>query len=393
MASFEDMPGANVRKITTCYYEVLEVDLEATEEDLKKAYKYQALKWHPDKNQSNPDFASDKFREVQTAFEVLSDPKKRAWYDKFRDRILRGLDDIVDDKSIDLAPFMTTSCYSGYGNDDEGFYAVYRKVFDEIIKEEYLYEDEDDPSPPTFGFCDSDYEGVHAFYAYWTSFCTKKTFDHVMKYDILEAPNRWTLRLMEKENSKLRQQAKKDRNESIRNLVAFVRKKDKRVLEQKKKLNSKIIVNRNKTEEDRKKHVRNHKKTMEDQTVPEAEWASMKTLERSLKALEKRLDRETETKVKRELGKELEETVIDGEELVILSEDEQDNDEASGQGKEIEEEEEPEESLFCVACSKNFKSVKSFENHSKSKKHQQNVSRLKEALLEDESLLAQEIAQ
>jgi DnaJ family protein A protein 5 len=390
MASYDEMPGARVRNITTCYYEVLEVDMDATDEDLRKAYKYQALKWHPDKNQSDPDFASDKFREVQTAFEVLSDAKKRAWYDKFRDRILRGLDDIVDDKSIDLTEFMTSSCFSGYGNDDDGFYTVYRKVFDEIVKEEFLYEDEDEPTAPSFGSKDSNYEDVHAFYSYWSAFATKKTFDHLMKYDILEAPNRRILRLMEKDNMKLREQAKKERNESVRNLVTFVRKKDKRVLEQKKKLNSKIIINRQKAEEDRKKQIMNHKKNVEDQGVQEAEWTSMKNLERSLKALERRLDRETDPKVKKELGKELQEANIEGEELVILSEDEDDNPTNSGlPGQYSEsEEDEPEESLYCVACEKKFKSVKSFENHGKSKKHQQNVARLKEALLEDEDLLA-----
>ena len=377
-----------MRKITRCYYEVLDVDMDATDEDLKKAYKYQALRWHPDKNQSDPEIAAEKFLELQTAFEILSDSKKRAWYDKFRDRILRGVEDIVDDKSIDLEPFMASSCYSGYGDDDEGFYGVYRKLFDEIIKEEYLYQDEDDPTPPSFGNRDTDYEQVHAFYSYWNSFCTKKTFDHLMKYDILEAPNRRVLRLMEKENIKIRDQAKKVRNEAVRKLVTFVRKKDRRVLENKKKLNDKNVANREKAEQNRRTQFMNHRKTVEEHSGQEADWASMKSLERSLKTLERGLDREKEVKTKKELAKELLEADVDGEELVVLSDNEdisgQENDDA---GQSEDEEEEEKESLLCVACRKNFKSVNSFQNHCKSKKHQQNVSLLKEALLEDEDLL------
>src|SRR6478609_642413 len=64
------------------YYEVLGVAREASDEDVKKAYRQAALKHHPDRNQGNPD-AEVKFKEATEAYTVLSDSDKRAAYDRF----------------------------------------------------------------------------------------------------------------------------------------------------------------------------------------------------------------------------------------------------------------------------------------------------------------------
>ena len=64
------------------YYEVLGVNKDATEEDLKKAYRKLAMKHHPDRNPDNPK-AEEQFKEAKEAYEVLSDDQKRGAYDAY----------------------------------------------------------------------------------------------------------------------------------------------------------------------------------------------------------------------------------------------------------------------------------------------------------------------
>ncbi len=65
------------------YYEVLEVAKNASDADIKKAYRRLAMKWHPDKNPDNSEEAAKKFQEIGEAYDVLSDMEKRAIYDRY----------------------------------------------------------------------------------------------------------------------------------------------------------------------------------------------------------------------------------------------------------------------------------------------------------------------
>lgn len=65
------------------YYEVLGVEKTATDEELKKAYRKLAKKYHPDANPDNKEEAEAKFKELNEAYEVLSDKQKRSMYDQF----------------------------------------------------------------------------------------------------------------------------------------------------------------------------------------------------------------------------------------------------------------------------------------------------------------------
>ncbi|EFN59562.1 hypothetical protein CHLNCDRAFT_18104 [Chlorella variabilis] len=73
------------------YYKILGVDREATEDQLKKAYRRLAIKYHPDKNPGEKqEAATEKFKEVSEAYDVLSDPDKRKIYDAYGEEGLKG---------------------------------------------------------------------------------------------------------------------------------------------------------------------------------------------------------------------------------------------------------------------------------------------------------------
>eukprot|EP00884_Botryococcus_braunii_P017249 jgi/Botrbrau1/4207/Bobra.0044s0011.1 len=72
------------------YYSLLGVSKGASEDDLKKAYRKLAMKWHPDKNPDNKEAATERFKKISEAYDVLSDPQKREVYDQYGEEGLKN---------------------------------------------------------------------------------------------------------------------------------------------------------------------------------------------------------------------------------------------------------------------------------------------------------------
>ncbi len=98
------------------YYEVLGVNRDASEEDIKKAYRKLAMKWHPDRNPDNPK-AEEHFKEAKEAYEVLTDAQKRPAYDQYGHA---GVD-----------PSAAAGAGAGFGQ--AGFGDIFGDIFGEIF--------------------------------------------------------------------------------------------------------------------------------------------------------------------------------------------------------------------------------------------------------------------
>jgi DnaJ family protein A protein 5 len=206
---------------------------DCSTEDIKKAYKKLALQWHPDRNYGQEELASKTFKEISASYNVLSDSQERQWYDDHREAILRGKDfrgegeEGEDDIMPNLFNYFTTSCFSDFNDDEGGFYDVYGDVFEEILDAEEEHGNSR-PDLPEFGDSESSESEVYEFYNFWENFVTSASFAWHDKYNVLDAPNRQVKRAMEKENSKFRDTARKEYLSNVKQLVAFVKKRDPR---------------------------------------------------------------------------------------------------------------------------------------------------------------------
>ena len=349
-----------------CHYEVLGIPRDAEDDQIKKSYRKLALKNHPDKNPDDIEGCTKRFHLIQQAYEVLSDPQERAWYDKHREAILKGGlghgGDYKDD-CLNVYEFFNAACFSGYNDGEKGFYTVYKEVFNKIAAEDSEYKGDSDEEIPGFGDSMSIYEDVvRPFYGYWESYFTLRSYVWVEKYDTRDAPNRQTRRAMEQENKKLRDQAKKARNEEVRALVAFVKKRDKRVQAYKKKLEERAAEVARLAKERKEQSRKDRLKALEG--YKEADWSAATALEKDLENLE--------AGYADEFGED----------------DYSDSDEGSHNLEDIQEEFEEEmylEEPYCIACNKPFKTEKALANHEKSKKHKERVAALKEELMEEDA--------
>lgn len=360
----------------TCYYELLQVGSTATDLELKKAYRKKALQLHPDKNPDDVEGATARFALIRAAYEVLSDPQERSWYDSHKSQILRDEDTFeVDENELvipsisveEILRYFNPSFYTTIDDSQVGFYNVVIRLFERIAAEEISHAKHqglakyekyhDDASNvnvidesmllyPRFGNSKSNYiSHVRPFYNTWLSFQSVKAFNWKDEYRYSMAPDRRTRRLMERENKKARDTARKEYNETVRSLVAFIRKRDMRVKQgiseyekQKKKKQQEELedqIKNNRQDELRKLATQNNFEIQD--------WQQLSVEE--LNELEQMLD----------------------EEYYSSSDSEFDEYEQTG-----------DENFFeCFVCNKYFKSEKQFETHEQSNKHKKVVSKLK----------------
>lgn len=314
---------------------------------IKKAYRRKALELHPDRNYDNVEEATQRFAEIQTAYEVLSDPQERAWYDSHRESILRGNDGLDNDSEPTTFRNVRLTQTEEIHNlirrfnasvpfDDEptGFFGIARETFEHLATEEEAAADFDGahyPDYPTFGSSDDDYETiVKPFYAAWAGFSTRKSFAWKDKYRLSEAPDRQVRRLMEKENKKIRDDAIREFNEAVRFLVVFVRKRDPRYLPNSQSASERQEILRNAAAAQAARARAANQQRVASHEV--AEWAQSRD----------------------DSG---------ADDNFPSSEDDAESEEV--------------EVLECVVCDKVFKSEKQLEAHEKSRKHIKAVQQLR----------------
>jgi len=314
----------------TCLYTILGVARDADEKTISKAYKKAALKWHPDRNYGNEEEATEQFKLVQEAHETLMDKHERAWYDSHRTQILRGMHESeMDNKAVNtdhLFAFFSSRCYCGMEGED-GFFAVYNRVFSDIDDEE------GEKVAPLFGKADSPWKEVSAFYRHFTSFCSKRDFSGADKWKLSTGSCRKIRRLMEKDNKKIRREQKQNYNSLIRRLASWVKRRDPRV------------VQRNLEVARKKEKQAEEKRALE--------------LEKQRQREEAREQHRLEMEKLRETNPEMFET--SSEEVEVIQE------------------------LFeCICCDKRFKSANALESHNRSKKHKVQYKKMLQKLKDEE---------
>ena len=389
----------------TCLYELLGIEQSASAADIKKAYRLQARKYHPDKN-GNTEAATRHFQAINNAHTVLSDPHERAWYDDHRDQILFGNDDAngnggVDgdgtpsNQAFDAVSYMSPFAFRGFSSDEsntKSFWSVYGRAFAEIDRQEELASKRrpqgkgkaklsEFVSRPAFGSADTPEADVKVFYASWRSFSTRKNFSWKDEWDTRDAPARRVRRAMEKENTKKRNAAKRKFVDSIHNLVRFVSRRDPRVkayrereVKAREEREAKMAADREAKKNEKRRlmdewRVENSKREAERRLKEASAIAAGETMDKEFNLADELIgaSMEQDGNESRDSGESDEEeyhyTSITGRNMISLHE--------------------------CVACKRTFKTEKQWLNHERSRKHKEAVKQLRKELEADDALVGE----
>ncbi|KAI9440111.1 DnaJ-domain-containing protein [Lactarius indigo] len=326
--SREEADDATAGAAAQDYYAILEVDEDASADEIRRSFRRLALIHHPDKNHDDPEGATRRFAALQQAYEVLSDEQERAWYDSHRSALAPEPDaeTVINDIKTGAVPsrardrgltvrhiqaFLNPSMWSSFDDGagragPSGYFTIYRNL-------------NDFPAPwnfPSFGYSTWDWaapskerpsEAARHFYNFWLNFTTDKEFAWSDQWNVSEAPDRQVRR---PETG-----ARKEYNETVKALVMFVRKRDPRY----------------------KAHI-----ARQAQAAPRSTFV-----------------------------------VQDWQKVAELSDAAADLEWARAEGTEDEEWE-------CIACNKTFRSEAAWNSHERSKKHLRTVEQLKREMQEEE---------
>lgn len=364
----------------TDYYILLGVEEHSTSVEIKKAYRKKALLLHPDKNPDDIENTTKLFNEVRVAYETLSDPNERSWYDSHKFQILMedgdtNSNDYNDSEPVyysgtsveDIEKYFNPNLYQNINDTINGFYSVASVLLNKIASEEveagkqqklpgYLNFKDDtnisnvcDPKDllyPRIGNSKSDYESTRMFYKVWSSFQSVKTFNWCDEYRYSQAPDRRTRRIMEKENKKLRDQSRRAYNDIIKKYINYLKKIDPRMDPKVRKMYEKKKLAQQREEIKKQAQVEKEERQRQRNVFQEQSWQSVDPDE--LAEIEAQLDKIYQ-----------EEEKLQGD--YSSNDDENFNDDI----------------FECIICNKVFKSEKQFGDHERSKKHLKLLKQLK----------------
>ncbi|KAH8817667.1 hypothetical protein DL96DRAFT_1623054 [Flagelloscypha sp. PMI_526] len=368
------------------YYELLQVEEDATADEIKKAFRKLALVHHPDKNKDDVEGATQRFAAIQQAYEVLSDDQERAWYDQHKaslqpepdaetvfEDIRRGPSSKNSKARADrgltarhITRFFDATVWKGFDDDNpDSFFSLYRNLFDRLAAEENAWS-EDPLEFPVFGNSTTPWlppskgeEGARTFYHIWTNFATLKDFAWSDKYNVNDAPDRRIRRMMEKDNQKVRDEGRKEYNDTVRSLAKFLRKRDPRykahvASQQSQTSNSNTAALSQQLQQEKEKR-RKEREEAQARYV-EQDWQKLSNLERVHDDLDYL---EPVTRISQTQTAPPDDE--DGEDEVIEFE--------------------------CIFCNKTFQSEASWNNHERSRKHLKEVERIRVEMQEEEEEL------
>ena len=379
----EDADG----NVMVCHYEVMQLEFNCKTEEIKKQYKVLALKYHPDRNHGDEENATRKFKQLSAAYAVLSDPHERTWYDDHRDAILRGGNGVAgedDDEphTVNVWKYFNASCYTGTSDESPtGFYNVYRTCFEEILKSENDKTKTESASAKAlssipFGNSATPISTVLSFYNEWENFTSRLNFAWADIYHSVDAPNRATRRVMEKDNQKARDAAKKEFTNQIRSLAKFVKKRDPRFLAYENEIKAR------KAEEDEKKRLqkveeltarKDRRERAQLEHENDTEWLEARDNERKAAFLLADNEDEDEDNIKMSGGLGGGGGESDDEMQLQNKLRNASLKDAAGAAEDPAADGSAEETYCCALCEKEFKTEIQLTQHNASKVHRQKV--------------------